>query len=64
MFVEEMADRIARDIFECGYELGNPTERIQFMSGLDDQERGQGGLCKESLSKLIADSIKKHFKSL
>ena len=65
MFVKEMADRIARDIFECGDELNRPTDRIQFI-GLDGNgnEKTQGGLCESALSLQITVAIKKHFKSL
>lgn len=66
----EMANIIARDIFECGNDndRNHQTTRIQFMSktdgvGVDETEIGMGGLAEVPLASVIARSITNMFET-
>lgn len=62
-YIESLASSIADAIFKVGYEPGEPTTRIQFMSGeWPDNEKEQGGLCLDSLRRVIALKLKEIFK--
>lgn len=52
-----IAEQIARDIFNCGYEYNSPTDRIEFKN---DKDVGQGGLCESALARLISTSLNNH----
>jgi len=54
-----LSKAIAKDIMELGDEPGSKCNRIEFKGGdwLRD-EKGQGGLCRESLEKFILKSLK------
>ena len=62
--MSELSKKIAKDIFECGYETGSPTTRIEFKALGHDGEIPQGGLCEEVLEQLIANSITEYFATL
>ena len=56
MDIDEIAKRLAADIFACGnVGTSSPCNRIQFMGGsyAADDEKPQGGLGKGSLEKVI-----------
>lgn len=51
---KELAKHLAGKIFEVGDEPERPTTRIEFKSRLNDHsEVSQGGLCEESLVRVI-----------
>ena len=53
-----LAAQIARAIFSCGDELGDKTQRIQFIGGTwPDNEKSMGGLCEDALVDLIARTL-------
>ena len=52
------ATALANHIMNMGDEPNMPAQRIQFMGGTwPDNERNQGGLCKESLVTVIEDFL-------
>lgn len=56
--MNNLAETIARKIFEVGDEPNSPTQRLQFMGGeYPDNEKTQGGLCEIALAEFIADII-------
>lgn len=55
--IEGLAKLIARDIFALGNEPDSPTIRIEFLGGVDGDEKPQGGLCEKALEIFIAERI-------
>jgi len=49
----ELAARIAREIFLVGEDRGDKVHRIQFMCGNLQAERPMGGLSESSLAAVI-----------
>lgn len=50
---DQLAKRIAREIFRVGEDRGDKVHRIQFMVGNAQSERGAGGLGEGSLESVI-----------
>jgi hypothetical protein len=56
-----LAEAIANELFELGDELNSPTQRIEFKGGSYTMgERSQGGLCKEALTRWLAEALDRH----
>lgn len=60
--IEGLAKLIARDLFELGDMVKNPTQRIQFMGGSLGNEIPLCGLCESALAERIAISIDKNLR--
>lgn len=57
---EELAEQIARAIFACGDEPNDKVHRIQFRGGkYARNETDLGGLCEESLARIILGALEK-----
>lgn len=54
---ELLARKIAKDILDCGADLGQRPYRIQFMGGEFQKEWGMGGLAEHALINLIVRSL-------
>jgi hypothetical protein len=61
MDVDEIAEAVAKDIFEIGNALGRPIHRIQFMAGkYPDSEIPQGGLAQDALTERLKEILPKY----
>ena len=58
---EELAKKIAREIFELGDEPNSPTQRLSFVGGKwPDNEKHQGGIAEYPLMRLIEKVLNDH----
>lgn len=59
--IQQLAEKIAADVFEVGSELGQPCTRIAYMTGkLGVDEKQLGGSNILSLTNIIAASLRKN----
>lgn len=59
--IQQLAEKIASDVFEVGSELGQPCNRIAYMTGKwDVDEKQMGGSNIHSLTNIIAASLRKN----
>lgn len=60
---EILAHIITDHLFDLGSEPGSPAQRIAFKGGtFPDNEKSQGGLCKDSLLRVIRGILSEHNK--
>lgn len=60
--IQQLAEKIAADVFEVGGEPGQPCARIQYMTGKwNVDEKPLGGSNIKSLTNIIVTSLRKHF---
>jgi len=60
--IQQLAEKIAADVFEVGGEPGQPCNRIAYMTGKwNVDEKPLGGSNIKSLTNIIAASLRKHF---
>jgi len=58
---EEMAKRIAREIFSIGDEENSPVTRIQYMGGKwPDNEKPQGGMVESAIERVVLKVLTTH----
>lgn len=58
--IQQLAEKIAADVFEVGSELGQPCNRIAYMTGKwDVDEKQMGGSNIHSLTNIIAASLRR-----
>ena len=59
--IQQLAEKIASDVFEVGSELGQPCNRIAYMTGKwGVDEKQMGGSNIHSLTNIIAGSLLKN----
>ena len=57
----EIAKKIARELFEVGDEPDSPTQRLQFMGGdyVNRNEKAQGGLCEVAMAEFLEKRLRR-----